>query len=262
PRTFFQTLENDFDTGSSLRRRFAPRRRKRGVVAPIRLMTPDGSKRCEDRLQPSLGVGADRGGLASANPGSGTSALPSVWFRVLAKHRPPTRLSRGFRPRLDRGGLDGRADSPGVRRGRSEFGGSLSDSGRNQSLGREFRRLSWPALQHGHAASPRVRSAKTLLPSEDRPRRAAAAIHGYHRADHRDRYHQVKDRGGEGRAELPGEREKVLALPPRALGFDDPLGAHYSATRGETKVRGNVDLPGGRPFRHRPRPDPSADPQH
>ena len=51
---------------------------------------------------------------------------------------------------------------------------------------------SWADVQHVHAAQKRQRGAETL-PAEAGERRAAPAVHGRHRADHRNRHHQDQD---------------------------------------------------------------------
>ena len=91
-------------------------------------------------------------------------------------------------------------------------------------------------LRHGS------RRAEAALPAEDRQRRAAPAVDGRDRADHRHRHHEDQDHRRQAGRPLRRQRPEGLDLAHPALRPDDPAGAHHAAGRGEEEDRGHVDL--------------------
>ena len=117
-----------------------------------------------------------------------------------------------------------------------EYGGSglglteaSRDHGGDQPLGRQLRRLPRPDVQHEHAGPARLRGAAPELPAEDRDRRAAPAVDGRHRADHRHRHDQDQDDGRPKGDRYVDQRPEGLDQPGPALRPDDPARAHHAA---------------------------------
>ena len=188
-----------------------------------------------------------RPAMTDTNDSTRTSATRSATCaripgRVSPQGRRGARLPGRVRRRADQGRLDGRADPGGVWRLGPRPHRGVRDHGGDQPRRRQLRRLPRPDVQHGHAGPARLRGAEAEVPAEDRLRRAAPAIDGRHRADHRHRHHQDQDhRGQEGRP-LRRQRPEGLDLARAALRPDDPAGAHHAADRGQEEVGGHVDL--------------------
>ena len=164
--------------------------------------------------------------IASRDPRRDPRPVRRISRRVFPPHRRGARLSRGIRRRAHQGRLAGRADPAGIRRLGARAHRGVGHHGGDQPLRRQLRRLPRPDVQHGHAAAPRLRRAEAGVPAEDRERRAAPAVDGRHRADHRHRHDEDQDdRREEGRP-LRRQRPEGVDLARPALRPHDPARAH------------------------------------
>ena len=77
--------------------------------------------------------------------------------RVLDSRRAGGRIPRGIRQGADRRRLARGADPERVRRRRARRHRGVGHPGRDQSVGRQFRRLPRANVHHGHAAAARLR---------------------------------------------------------------------------------------------------------
>ncbi len=131
------------------------------------------------------------------NPAAIRALCQNFPERVLAEARRRAALPRGVRRRADHRRLDGRAHSAASTAapasGLAEASVIMEEINRS---GAQLRRVPRAALQHGHAAAPRIGGAEARVPAAHRARRAAPAIDGRHRTDDRHRHDQDEDDRG------------------------------------------------------------------